>query len=257
MKKIFSMTHKALVHYLNQEAMKRNSPLEIGHDHPDPLMIASLHKEEFSALICALFSYGNAKAIVAFLQRLDFTLLDADESLIASKLHSYTYRFQTPEDIQALFITLSRLKKSSLSLETLFVPAYQRHHNVMDGLAALIGVLYDINAYRSRGYQFLLGKIPSAQPTSPYKRWHMYLRWMVRKDNLDLGLWKGVDTKHLLMPLDTHTFMLGKKLGLIQRKTYDFKAVLELSGALKKIDPSDPIKYDFALYRLGQEKILP
>jgi uncharacterized protein (TIGR02757 family) len=117
-------------------------------------------------------------------------------------------------------------------------------------------MLYDINLYRSRGYQFLLGTIPQANPHSPYKRWHMYLRWMVRKDHLDLGLWHGVDTKDLLIPLDTHTFALGKKLGLIQRKSYDFKAVLELSQALQKIDPSDPVKYDFALYRLGQEKIL-
>ncbi|ACZ12160.1 TIGR02757 family protein [Sulfurospirillum deleyianum] len=250
------MTYDTLVEYLKKEATKRNNTLDINQDHPDPLMIASLYADEFSALICALFSYGNAKAIVAFLQRLDFNLLDVEESMISQALQSYRYRFQTPEDIQALFITLNRIKKSSLSLEKFFLPAYQKHHNVMDGLGALIEILYDVNPYRSRGYQFLLGTIPSAQPTSPYKRWHMYLRWMVRKDNLDLGLWKGVDTKDLLMPLDTHTFTLGKKLGLIQRKTYDFKAVLELSSALKKIDPSDPIKYDFALYRLGQEKIL-
>jgi uncharacterized protein (TIGR02757 family) len=124
----------------------------------------------------------------------------------------------------------------------------------MDGLCSLITFLYDINTYRSRGYQFLLGKIPQKNNHSPYKRWHMYLRWMVRKDCLDLGLWKHVRTQDLLMPLDTHTFRIGKKLGLITRSTYDFKAVLELTQACQKFDKNDPVKFDFALYRLGQEK---
>jgi uncharacterized protein (TIGR02757 family) len=188
------------------------------------------------------------------LESLDFSLLDTDETTIQQTLESHYYRFQNSQDIQALFITLNRLKKEG-SLESTFVSAYQKRANVMDGLRALIAMLYDLNPYRSRGYQFLLGTIPPINPQSPYKRWHMYLRWMVRKDHLDLGLWHGVNTKDLLVPLDTHTFALGKKLGLIQRKTYDFKAVLELSDAFKKIDPSDPVKYDFALYRLGQEKI--
>lgn len=250
------MTFEVLAKRLNEEAHKRNHIDEISLNRPDPLLIASRFKDEFSALICALFSYGNVSAIIQFLESLDFSLLNADESKIEQALESHYYRFQNAKDIQALFITLSRLKKEIGSLESLFVPAYQTRSDVMDGLRALITLLYDINPYRSRGYQFLLGTIPKANPLSPYKRWHMYLRWMVRKDHLDLGLWHGVDTKDLLIPLDTHTFALGKKLGLIQRKSYDFKAVLELSHALRKIDPSDPVKYDFALYRLGQEKIL-
>ena len=250
------MTFEAFAHRLKEEAHKRNRAEEINIDRPDPLMIASRHKDEFSALICALFAYGNVPAIIKFLESLDFSLLDANESQIVKVLEYHYYRFQSAQDIQALFITLSRFKKEKGSLEPIFLRAYQKHSNVMDGLRELIGCLYDINPYRSRGYQFLLGTIPPITPQSPYKRWHMYLRWMVRKDHLDLGLWQGVDTKDLLIPLDTHTFTLGKKWGLIQRKSYDFKAVLELSHALQKIDPSDPIKYDFALYRLGQEKIL-
>lgn len=250
------MTFDQIVSLLNKEANKRNHVEEISLNRPDPLMVASRHKDEFSALICALFAYGNVPAIIQFLESLDFSLLDADENKIAQTLENHYYRFQNAQDIQALFITLSRLKKGMGSLESVFVPAYQKKSDVMDGLRAVIGLLYDINAYRSRGYQFLLGTIPPITPASPYKRWHMYLRWMVRKDHLDLGLWHGVETKDLLVPLDTHTFALGKKLGLIQRKSYDFKAVLELSHALQKIDPSDPVKYDFALYRLGQEKIL-
>ena len=80
----------------------------------------------------------------------------------------------------------------------------------------------------------------------------MFLRWVVRKDCLDLGLWESVKTQDLLLPLDTHTFRISKNLGLLKRKTYDFKAVLEVSAMLRKFDRNDPIKYDFALYRIGQ-----
>ncbi len=251
------MTFEDIAQLLKNEAFKRNTSTELTADKPDPLMIASAYKDEYIALICALFAYGNAQAIVRFLESLDFSLLNQDEDSIRMTLHSHYYRFQQSADIQALFITLKRLREDKKSLENIFLQGYKLRHNVMDGLKELIQTLYEVNPYRSRGYQFLLGTIPSDNPTSPYKRWHMFLRWMVRDDTLDLGLWKDVETKDLLMPLDTHTFSIGKKLGLIQRKSYDFKAVLELTKTLKRIDPHDPIKFDFALYRLGQEKILP
>ncbi len=82
----------------------------------------------------------------------------------------------------------------------------------------------------------------------------MYLRWMVRKDELDLGLFTKIHTKDLLIPLDTHTHKISLTLGLLKRKIYDYKSVLELTQNLKKLDANDPIKYDFALYRLGQSK---
>ena len=105
----------------------------------------------------------------------------------------------------------------------------------------------------SKGLQFLVGApIDIANPTSPPKRYNLFLRWVVRKDCLDLGLWESVKAKDLLLPLDTHTFRISKQLGLLKRKTYDFKAVLEVSNRLRKLDSNDPIKYDFALYRIGQ-----
>lgn len=89
-----------------------------------------------------------------------------------------------------------------------------------------------------------------------YKRYNMFLRWMVREDNLDMGLWSKIDKKDLIIPLDTHTFKVSQKLGLLDRKTYDLKAAVMLTEKLKEFDSSDPVKYDFALYRLGQEKII-
>jgi uncharacterized protein (TIGR02757 family) len=255
MKKRVKANSKALFERLEEEVIKRNSSTEISLLHPDPLLVASRYKDEYSALVCALFAYGNVTAIVRFLSTIDFTVLNASEEKIRHSLRQY-YRFQTIQDVQELFITLSTLKKQNISLKAIFLEGYVHSHNVMDGLERLISYLYDINPYRSKGYQFLLSKIPTSKIHSPYKRWHLYLRWMVRRDCLDFGLWEEVSPKDLLMPLDVHTFNVGKMLGLITHPRYEFKAVLELTEALKKFDPCDPVKYDFALYRLGQEKIV-
>jgi uncharacterized protein (TIGR02757 family) len=83
----------------------------------------------------------------------------------------------------------------------------------------------------------------------------MYLRWMIRHDNIDMGLWSAVACSDLVMPLDTHTFKVSQKLGLLKRKSYDLAAAIELTQKLKKFDKNDPLKYDFALYRIGQEKL--
>jgi uncharacterized protein (TIGR02757 family) len=84
----------------------------------------------------------------------------------------------------------------------------------------------------------------------------MYLRWMVRRDAIDMGLWSGVRRSDLIIPLDTHTFHVSRTLGLLQRRSYDLQAAVELTERLRTFDPQDPVRYDFALYRLGQEKLL-
>ncbi len=236
---------------LENELKKRDRVDEITVDRPDPLLVASKYKDEYISLICALFAYGNARQIVKFLSSLDFSLLDSDETLI--KEDNY-YRFQSKRDVKEFFVTLNRAKRVS-SLKDIFLTGYTKSKNVMDGVAKCISFLYDLNPYRSQGYEFLIGKVPSKKITSPYKRWHMFLRWMVRDKRQDFGLWREVDKKDLLIPLDTHTFKVSQKLGLLKRKSYDFKSVLLLTQKLKEFDPNDPVKYDFALYRIGQEKI--
>ena len=108
------------------------------------------------------------------------------------------------------------------------------------------------------GLDFLIGQaVKKVENSSPLKRWNMYLRWLVRKDNIDFGRWSGsVDSADLVLPLDTHTFNVCKKLSILKRKSYDLKSAIEITEVLKKIDSKDPIKYDFALYRIGQEKII-
>jgi uncharacterized protein (TIGR02757 family) len=217
-------------------------------------MIAKRYNDESISLICALFAYGNAKLIVKFLDSLDFALLETSDAQIKDALFSHYYRFQKSEDVSQFFITLKRAKEA-FSLEEKFLEGYAREEDIMIGLATLIAALRGLNDYESHGYNFLLGKVPTPKSTSTYKRWLMYLRWMVRADNIDMGLWKGVDKKDLLLPLDTHTFKVSQKLGLLKRKQYDLKSVKEITQKLKTFDKNDPIKYDFALYRIGQEKI--
>ena len=242
---------KNIAQLLLSEARNRDTIYELSIDRPDPLMVAKRYNDEYISLICALFAYGNAKSIVKFLNSIKFDLLDSNEEVITDLY----YRFQSNRDVVE-FLNTMRLFKKTISIERKFCEGYDKDHSVMSGLAFVISFMYDINPYRSRGYEFLLGKIPTHKFKSPYKRWNMYLRWMVRKDSLDIGLWQCVKKEDLLIPLDTHTFKIGQKLGLIKRKSSDFKSVLELTNSLRELDSKDPIRFDFALYRIGQEKKL-
>jgi uncharacterized protein (TIGR02757 family) len=240
---------------LDKEVKARNNISELCYEKPDPLLIASQYKDESIALICALFAYGNAGLIVKFLESLDFSLLECSEEKIQKRLSSHYYRFQNSEDVAALFIGLKRLRSEN-SIEDIFYAGYKREENILDGLWSFIETLQAVYPRQTRGYTFLAGSVPKkVASTGTYKRYMMYLRWMVRKDALDMGLWSKIDKKDLLMPLDTHTFQVSRRLGLLNRKTYDMKASIELTDTLRTFDEKDPIKYDFALYRLGQEKL--
>jgi uncharacterized protein (TIGR02757 family) len=242
---------------LDKEVEYRNSTTEISFDKPDPLLIAKRYKDEYISLICALFAYGKASLIVKFLDNLDFELLQKDEESIKKELDTY-YRFQTPQDVREFFIAIKRLKEID-SIENIVKEGYKKENNILDGLYNIIDTIQNINPYNSKGYQFLVGNRPNPKKLSsqsPYKRWNMYFRWMIREDNLDFGLWKSIDKKDLILPLDTHTHKVSINLGLIDRKTYDLKSAIMITEKLKKFDSQDPIKYDFALYRIGQEKII-
>ena len=241
---------------LDEEVLKRNHSGEVSIDKLDPILVAKRYGDPSIALICALFSYGNVKQIVKFLDSLDFSLLSQSDEKIQKILVNHYYRFQKSEDVIALFIALKRLNAES-SLEKVFQSGYEKRHNVVEGINAVISKLRLLYPHTSRGYNFLVGKVTTkTKGAGALKRWMMFLRWMVREDNIDMGLWHGVNKADLIMPLDTHTFNVGLRLGLLKRKTYDLQAAIELTETLKTFDKNDPLKYDFALYRLGQEKIL-
>ncbi len=93
--------------------------------------------------------------------------------------------------------------------------------------------------------------LPSPGKGSACKRLNLFLRWMVRSDDVDPGGWSGVDAGKLIVPLDTHMHRMGLEVGLTRRKQADMQAALEVTRAFRTIAPEDPVRYDFALTRLG------
>jgi uncharacterized protein (TIGR02757 family) len=101
-----------------------------------------------------------------------------------------------------------------------------------------------------------LKHISSPMSKSACKRLNMFLRWMVRKDSkgVDFGIWNKIKPSQLVCPCDVHVDRIGRKLGLIDRKQTDWQTAVELTNSLKKFDPQDPVKYDFALFGMGIEE---
>lgn len=254
-----------------------NTKDSITHTNLDPLFVLYQYKNhpniEYIALICALFAYGNVRSIVKFLQSLDFGLLDSRERILRTSFPYY--RFQTQDDVKALFLGLCELKSAN-ALESIITHCAKdksckntkntklsapsmnakniENTKIIKIIYACMEAIRQASNHQSMGFDFLVGK---PHTSSPLKRWNMFMRWMVRKDNVDLGIWNAyIKTSDLLLPLDTHTFRMCQNLGLLKRKSYDIKAVLEVSKNLRVFDRDDPIKYDFALYRIGQKQNL-
>ncbi|WP_086276209.1 TIGR02757 family protein [Campylobacter vicugnae] len=237
---------------LDDELSKANTISGL-YSAADPLQIATKYKTDpFITLVCALFAYGNARAIVKFLSGLEFDILNLQEQQISDivKGNGWLYRFQNPMDVEQIFITIARAKRE-LDLESIIANKMQ-DGKIIYGINALIKSIYKLNNYRSSGYEFFWGREFENEPKSPYKRYNMWLRWMVRDSDIDLGLFKNINKSNLILPLDTHTHKVAQAIGLCSRKSYDYKAAKQITDNLFLFDPNDPIKYDFALYRIGQ-----
>lgn len=104
---------------------------------------------------------------------------------------------------------------------------------------------------KSRG---LLHFFPNPQKGSPCKRINLFLRWMVRSSDVDFGLWTGIKPSQLIIPLDIHIFNVSKKLDITQRNTQTLKTAIDITEFFKKINPEDPLKYDFVLCHNHMEK---
>ncbi|HVQ28506.1 MAG TPA: DUF2400 family protein, partial [Vicinamibacteria bacterium] len=108
--------------------------------------------------------------------------------------------------------------------------------------------------YRSRvvpegaGVRFLL---PNPEQGSACKRMNLYLRWMVRRDSVDLGVWSAVSPSQLVMPIDVHIYNVARKVRLTRYKSAGWAMARDLTARLRKFDPEDPVKYDFAFHRMG------
>jgi len=179
---------------LDQEVLCRDSSCELSYEKPDPLLVASRYKDEYAILLCALFGYGKASLIVKFLDSLDFDLLEKNEDNIRKELCNHYYRFQNSEDVIKIFQTFRNMKQE-YSLNEIFKKTYLDTNSILEALDSIISKIHQLANYESQGFKFLVsspfkrdknGKIKH-MGNAPYKRWFMYLRWMIRKDNLRYG----------------------------------------------------------------------
>lgn len=235
--------------------------------HPDPLEIVREFRnsadQEVAGLLCAGMAFGgvetilvNARRALAPLGPSPAAALDAmtDRDLRAS-LRAFRHRWVDGDDVAALYASVRRLRAQHGSLENAFLAGDSGGDTVEAPLAAFAA------AVKKAGPRF--GKrgaaafVPSPAGKSACKRPLLFLRWMVRRDGVDLGAWSRVDPARLVLPLDTHVARISRALGLLRRKTDDWRAALEATAALRLYDPLDPVRFDFAICRMGILDLCP
>lgn len=222
----------------------------------DPIEIpASYQKKEdveFTALLCALFAYGNVPAMKSFLTRLFARMGKHPADRAAGGNVDTTglyYRFQSGEDVQNLIHALGRIIK--VGSFPFFEPmAGYPGDSTQVRIDSLQKNLMDFvpKKERTRGIVHILG---SGGGNGARKRYCMFLRWMVRREFPDFGFYRSFRPEELIVPLDVHIGKLAKNLGWQTRKNSSWKTSLEITENFRKIAPEDPLKYDFALSRLG------
>ncbi len=247
-KELKDLLNNLYVKYRNKHSSK--DPVWKLHDFSDERDI------EIIGLITSCYSYGQVDQINLFVNKFlkninsgvhEFTS-NYSEHKDKKYLKDLYYRFNTEEDLSLLLINISNAVKEFGSLQNLFLRKYDdTDENILRGLNSFSTKLNETPANNSN-YKYL---IPLVENGSTCKRLNLYLRWMVRKDEIDLGIWNKVNASKLIMPVDTHIYRISRKLKLVKRRSCDMKYALELTKKLKQFDPSDPIKYDFALCHFG------
>ena len=161
----------------------------------------------------------------------------------------FKYRFIKENDLNDLLFCLKKLYIGGKSLKSLFEYGYKKSGSVKGMLEIAVDYFYS-NAKNpeSGGFKHLL---PNPKKGSALKRFCMFLRWMVRCGEVDLGLWNFIPKSELIIPMDTHVIQQAQKMGLLNSPKADFKTALKLTELLKQFDPEDPVKYDFALFGYG------
>ena len=221
----------------------------------DPILFPHRGKtkedKELYGFIASLFAYGNRKMFIKKLEDIDARAGHDIKNYVLngdfSNLKGVEYRFAKDNDIIPVFNILNKLYKESKGLEELFEYGF----NSDNFLQTVVDYFYS-NAPESAGQGFY-HMIPNPANGGAMKRMNMFLRWMVRKSAVDLGIWNFMKPKDLLIPLDVHVARVSRLMGLLERKSNDFKAVLELTENLRKFCPEDPVKYDFAMFAFGVE----
>jgi len=241
--------------FLNQKVAQFNKPAFIASD---PIQIPKQFSErqdiEIAAFFAATIAWGNRAGIIKNAQNLmdrmhnapyDF-VMNASKSDLKS-LNGFVHRTFNDIDTHFFIRSLRNIYSKYDSLEPLFMPL-NNEMNLHQSISRFREVFFEI-PYPQRTSKH----VANPQKGSAAKRIHMFLRWMVRRDSngVDFGIWRHIAPSKLSCPLDVHSGNVARKLGLIDRKQNDLKALMELDENLRKLDATDPVKYDFALFGLG------
>ncbi|MFH0777788.1 MAG: TIGR02757 family protein [Candidatus Eisenbacteria bacterium] len=247
------------------------SSYDLRHLHTDPLVFPHRYGDPLDKEIVAFFSaalaYGNVKSIQSDVEKILAILGPRPHRRVLSLSHGefrnglggFRHRFTTARHTAWLFLVAQRALSQFGSLKALFLEGHSPGTPTLKGsLVAFVDRLASFNPaplYRNPreakkdGAFFLL---PSPRNGGACKRLNLFMRWVVRRgDSIDLGLWPEVSAAQLIVPVDTHVARISRYLGLTKRRGADWKTAEEITEALRKLDPADPLKYDFSLTRLG------
>jgi uncharacterized protein (TIGR02757 family) len=238
----------------------------------DPLRFPYRYKEtkdiEIMAFIAAMMAQGKRTKIVENLEKLE-KLIDNDpynfiynfdyetHSPRFATFQHFAYRNILGTEIVCIIYLLKQVLHKYGSLKALFLEGLDinKHKNVKQALIHFTNVIFSMEPPPNVDMNPIPGTVkallPSPERGSACKRLNMFLRWIVRKDNVDLGLWTEVPTSMLLIPLDFHVSKISRELGLTSRKQDDWKTAEEITDRLREFDPNDPSKYDFAIFGTG------
>ena len=225
----------------------------------DPIQFAHRYKTktdiEIAAFIASLFAYGKRELFIHKLNLL-FDYFDSSPTKFISNINNIShvknieYRFSKNIDIcQILEILHILYRQDNGSLEMLFSKGWEQSNDIFKTLQFVSDYFYTkITKNVTSGFYHLL---PNPSNNSPMKRMNMFLRWLIREGNVDLGIWRFIKKSELLIPLDVHVARVSRELNLLNRSSNDATSVRLLTQRLKEFDSSDPVKYDFAIFGLG------
>ena len=236
---------------------------------------------ELTGLITAAYAYGSVDQINRFIDLFLYRIGNKPYEFIINfskhkdkkYLNGLNYRFNTEKDLVKFICSLNQVLIEFKSLKSLFMSEYDDNHdNILKGLENFTTVVNNyfpnLKAGRSLGNRGEGGRslenkakkgyhhymISSPANGSTCKRMNLFLRWMIRKDEIDTGIWNIISSSKLIIPVDVHIARAAGKLNLVKRKSIDIKYAIELTNKLKSFDPDDPVKYDFSLCHMGIDK---
>ena len=247
-----------LKNFLDSKAKEYNRPEFIKDDPISiPHLFAKKQDIEIAGFFAAVFAWGNRTTIInkskELMQRMDnapFDFIKDPGRKDLENLKNFKHRTFNHDDLYYFIEFLHQHYLNHDSLELAFAPPSLKDNGLESGIPLIHFKKYFFSLEHLRRTE---KHISSPLQKSTCKRLNMYLRWMVRDDKrgVDFGLWKNILPSQLICPIDVHVARVAKKLGLLKRKQIDWLAALELTGSLRKLDNSDPVKYDFALFNLG------